>query len=572
VSAPLQRLLGTIDGQRRRLVLAGVLGALALGSSVGLMAASAYLISRAALQPPILALQVAIVGVRAFGIGRAVFRYAERLVGHDAAFRGLAALRVQIYTRLERIAPAGLAQWRRGDLLVRLVDDVDAALDLQLRVVLPFLAALLVGAGSVVFAWLLLPAAGVILLVAMLLGGIAVPAVTAAAGRYAERDVAPTRARVATEVVATMETAADLMALQATDRAVAALAAADQDLTRLARRSSLVLGIGAGLGTLTQGLAVAGSLLVGAAAVGDGRLSGVLLAVVVLLPLAAYEAMLTLPAAVLTLARVRTSADRVFDIVDAPPPCPDPPAPQPLPQSPPTVAARGLTVSWPGAAAAAVADLDLDWSQGQRIAVVGASGSGKTSLAMALLRFLPYSGSLTLNGLPLDALLGDDVRSAIGVLAQDAHLFDTTIEENLRLARPEAAEDELWQALRRAGVAGWVADLPDGLGSRVGAHGSRISGGQRQRLALARVLLAEQPLVILDEPTEHLDPVEGDQVLADALDALRGRGVLLITHHLRHVLHCDEVVVMAQGRVVDRGDPGAARHAGGAFAALVAEG
>jgi len=315
---------------------------------------------------------------------------------------------------------------------------------------------------------------------------------------------------------------------------------------------------------------VAGSLLAGAAAVNESQLSGVLLAVVVLLPLAEYEAVLTLPAAVLTLARVRTSADRVFDVVDAEPPCPDPAVPTLLSESPRVVAARGLAVRWPVAPAPAVADLDLDWWEGRRIAVVGPSGSGKSSLAMALLRFLPYSGSLTLNGAPLDALLGDDVRSAIGVLAQDAHVFDTTIEENLRLAQPTADQHELWQALGSAGLACWVGGLPEGLATRVGAHGGRMSGGQRQRLALARVLLARQPLVILDEPTEHLDPVEGDQVLADGLEALRGRGILLITHHMRHVLACDEVVVLDRGRVVERGAPQHLRERESRFAALLA--
>jgi ATP-binding cassette subfamily C protein CydCD len=186
---------------------------------------------------------------------------------------------------------------------------------------------------------------------------------------------------------------------------------------------------------------------------------------------------------------------------------------------------------------------------GRTVALVGASGSGKTTLAQALLRFLPYQGDLTLEGVPYRCLAGDDVRSAVGLLAQDAHLFDTTIEENLRLARHDATAEALTQALRAAGLATWVAQLPAGLATRVGSHGARLSGGQRQRLALARILLADHRFVILDEPTEHLDPLEADQVLTDTLAALAGRSVLLITHTAAHAMRCDEVLVMVGGRI-----------------------
>ena len=567
--SPTWRLFRSASPQRWRLALAGLLGALALGSAVGLMATSAYLISRAALMPPILHLQVAIVGVRAFGIGRGVFRYSERVVGHDAAFRGLARLRVSVYERLVPLAPATLGRWRRGDLLQRLVTDVDSALDLQLRVVLPYLAALLVGIGSVALAWALLPAAGMILAAALLLGGVAVPMVTLAAGGAAEHRLAPVRGRLTGEVVTTMESAADLIALQAEEAALAQVRAADEEATRLARRSAYVTGIGAGLAALVQGLAVAGSLLAGAAAVTSGSLNGILLAVVVLLPLAAYESVASLPTAVLALARVRSSAERVYEVIDEPDPSPDPADPAPLPDGPGAVTARGVAVRWPDAAGHAVSGVSFDLAPGGRLGVVGPSGSGKSTLALGLLRFLPPQGELVLDGVNLEAMSGDDVRSAIGMLAQDSHIFDTTIEENLRLARRDATAEELRAALAAAGLLPWVDGLPQGLATRVGSHGSRLSGGQRQRLGLARILLGGHRVVVLDEPTEHLDPVEGERVLRDALAALSGRSVILITHHLAEVLDCDEIVVLSGGRQVQAGQPRQLMGEPGLFAEMV---
>ena len=567
---PALRLMRTIDGQRWRLGLAAVLAALAVGSSVGLLATSAYLISRAAQQPPILYLQVAIVGVRAFGIGRGVFRYAERLTGHDAAFRGLAGLRVRLYLRLEVLAPAGLLRWRRGDLLTRLVDDVDSALDLQLRVLLPFATALLVGTGSVLLAWAMLPLAGMVLAAALLIGAIAVPAATVWAGAADQRRTAPARAQLAADVVTAVESSADLLALQAAPQALDRVRRADARTTALARRSALVLGIGTGLGVAAQGLAVVGSLLAGAAAVAEGRMPGVLLAVVALLPLAAYEAVQSLPGAVLTLHRVRSAARRVFEVADQAAPCEDPAQPRSLPPGPCTLVARGLSVTWPGAAAPAVADVDLDLAPGRSIAVVGPSGSGKSSLAMGLLGFLPHRGSLDLAGVPYRELAGDTVRTVVGMLAQDAHIFDTSIGENLRLARRDASDAELASALQQAGLGAWVDGLPDGLATPVGRHGARISGGQRQRLALARLLLGEHRIVVLDEPTEHLQPVEADRVLGDCLDALQGRGLLLITHDVRQAMRCQEVLVVVAGRVAERGEPGELATAGGAFARLLA--
>lgn len=571
MSSATVRMLKSGRTQGWRLALAGLLGALAVGSSVGLLATSAYLISKAALQPPILHLQIAIVGVRAFGIARGVFRYAERVVGHDAAFRTLADLRVDVYNRLVPLAPAGLVRFRRGDLLTRLVTDVDAALDLDLRVLLPFLVATLAGGGSVVLAFAFLPVAGFILLAALLIGGIAVPAVTLMAGGRAERQLAPTRGRLAADVVTTIESSADVIAMQAQSRALDQIAVEDAEATRLARRSAFVVAAGTGLGSLTQGLAVVGSLLVGAAAVSAGQLSGVLLAAVVLLPLAAYESVQTLPTAVLNLARVRGSAGRVFEVIDQSDPTPDPPDAMPLPTPyRGIVQARGLAVTWPGQQEPAVRGVDLDLRAGRRVAVIGPSGAGKSSLALGLLRFLPTTGTLDIDGRSQSRLSGDDQRRVVGLLAQDVHIFDTTVEENVRLARRDATTEDIEAVLRLARLSDWVEGLPEGMQSRVGAHGSSMSGGQRQRLALARILLAQHRVVVLDEPTEHLDPIESALVLRDALASLSDRALLLITHRVAEVAEFDDVIVVENGEVVERGDPAELSSRPGHFSRLLA--
>ncbi|MGW5419914.1 thiol reductant ABC exporter subunit CydD [Streptomyces sp. NPDC003943] len=550
----LRRVRGMAGQVKGRLVLALLLGSLALGSAVGLMGVSGWLISRASEQPPVLYLMVAVTATRAFGIGRAVFRYAERLVSHDAVLRMLADLRVAVYRRLERIAPAGLRRTRRGDLLARLVQDVDALQDYWLRWLLPVGAALVVGAGSVAFTGWLLPEAGAVLAVGLLLAGVAVPLAGGALARRAERQLAPARGTLTTAVVELLRGCAELTVAGALKGRVARAAAADRTLTGIASRQSAATALGAGLSALVCGLTVAGAALVGVQAVRDGRLDGVALAVVVLTPLAAFEAVTGLPLAVQYRQRVRRSAERVLDVLDAPVPVSEPATPAAPPASPFPLELAGLTARYAGQERPALDGFGLRLEAGRRVAVVGASGSGKTTLAQVLLRFLDAErGTYRLGGTAATVLDGDDVRRFVGLCAQDAHLFDSTLRENLRLARPGAGDAELREALRRARLLDWVDGLPDGLDTLVGEHGSRLSGGQRQRLALARALLADFPVLVLDEPAEHLDLATADALTDDLLRATEGRTTVLITHRLHGLDAVDEVVVLDRGRTVQRG-------------------
>ncbi|MFI1885067.1 thiol reductant ABC exporter subunit CydD [Streptomyces jumonjinensis] len=545
--------------QRSRFGLGLLLGTLALGSAVGLMAVSGYLISRASEQPPVMYLMMAVTATRAFGIGRAVFRYAERVVSHDAVLRMLAGLRVAVYGRLERIAPAGLRRSRRGDLLSRLVADVDALQDYWLRWLLPVGAAVAVGVASVGFTAWLLPEAGAVLAVGLLAAGLAVPLLSGAVARRAERQLAPARGVLATRLVDLLRGTAELTVAGALGNRLEGAREADRRLTGIASRGAAATALGSGLTSLACGLTVVFATLAGVRAVADGRLDGVLLAVVVLTPLAAFEAVNGLPLAVQYRQRVKRSAERVYEVLDAPVPVHEPKQPAAAPATPFPLRVRGLRARYPEAGRDALDGLDLTLTAGVRIAVVGASGSGKTTLAQVLLRFLDArEGAYTVGGVAADALAGDEVRRLVGLCAQDAHVFDSSVRENLKLARTEATEEELRRALAEARLLEWVDELPDGLDTLVGEHGAQLSGGQRQRLALARALLADFPVLVLDEPAEHLDLATADALTADLLAATEGRtargaATVLITHRLRGLDTVDEIVVLEDGRAVQRG-------------------
>ncbi|WP_200425025.1 thiol reductant ABC exporter subunit CydD [Streptomyces sp. NE5-10] len=551
VLARVRAMAGELKG---RMALALLLGSLALGAAVGLMAVSGWLISRASEQPPVLHLMVAVTATRAFGIGRAVFRYAERLVSHDAVLRMLAELRVSVYARLERIAPAGLRRTRRGDLLARLVHDVDALQDYWLRWLLPAGAALLVGLGSVGFTAWLLPEAGAVLAVGLLVAGVLVPPLGAALARRAERRLAPARGVLATAVADPLRGCAELTVAGALRDRLDRARAADRALTGIASRQSAAAALGAGLSAVVCGLTVVAAAWVGVQAVRDGRLDGVALAVVVLTPLAAFEAVTGLPLAVQYRQRVRHSAERVFEVLDAPVPVHEPAVPAAPPAGPFPLELAGIGARYAGQEHPALDGFALTLDAGRRVAVVGASGSGKTTLAQVLLRFLDAeAGTYKIGGVPAWELDGDDVRRFVGLCAQDAHLFDSSLRENLRLARTDASDERLREALRRARLLDWVDGLPDGLDTLVGEHGSKLSGGQRQRLALARALLADFPVLVLDEPAEHLDLATADALTDDLLRATEGRTTVLITHRLRGLDAVDEVVVLDGGRTVQRG-------------------
>ncbi|MGZ4587568.1 MAG: thiol reductant ABC exporter subunit CydC [Mycobacteriaceae bacterium] len=540
-----------------RLFAGALAAAAASGCAVALMATSAWLIARAAQHPPVLTLMVAIVSVRAFGIGRGLLRYVERLVSHDAAFVALGDVRVRVYRKLERLAPAGLPAWRRGDLLTRLVADVDDMQDLALRGLLPIASAALVFLATLGLAVALLPSAALVLAGALAVAGIATPWLWVRASRTVEDGVAGERAERTATVVELLDASTDLLACGAADQWLSRVDDLESRVALRVLRSARLAGAGVGIAILAVAAAVWGTLVVAVPVVHQGSLAGPALAVLVLTPLALTELVQALPVAAQELQRVRGSAARVLAVLDSPDPVDEPAHVRPL--AAPTAAAphirvTGLQVNWPGRAQAALEDIDLDLPPGRRVAIVGASGAGKSTLLAALLRFVePSGGNITIDGTDVRTLDGDDVRSLMALCDQDAYLFDSTIAENVRLARAEASDSEIRDALCRARLDHWIDELPRGIHTRVGEHGALISGGQRQRIALARALLADRPVLLLDEPTAGLDEPTAAALIVDLLAAGTGRTTVLVTHRLADLGAVDEILVLDEGHVVNRG-------------------
>ncbi len=552
-----------------RLTVAALLGAGAIAAAIGLLAVSAWLLSRAALHPGQSALALAIVLVQLLALSRGLLRYGERLVSHDAAFRLLGRSRVRCYRQLERLAPSGLVAFRDGDVLARVVGDVDSLQDLVLRVVQPFAVALLVGVATVAFVWTLLPAAGIVLLVALALAATVVPWLTGALARRGAADEAAVRGELAASVADLVEGGDELAVYGATDVQLAHLEDLDRTLGAVGVSHANTAGVGLALTTLCTGLATWGALVVGVPVVHAGRLSGVWLAPLALIPLAAFELVSGLPVATQTLQSARERVARLFAIDATPDPVPEPAAAVDPPVPPVAVEVRGLTVTYPGATRPALRGVDLRLAPGRRVAVVGRSGAGKSTLASVLVGFVPVGGGdVTLDGVPVDLLRGDALRRLVGMVGQDAHLFDTTLAANLRIGRVDATDADLSAVLDRVGLGPFLDGLPDGLATEVGRFGTRLSGGQRQRIAVARGLLADFPVLVLDEPAEHLDAAAADELAADLLTWTVGRSTLLITHRLAGLEAVDEIVVLEDGLVVERGSHDVLLATGGTYADL----
>lgn len=562
---PTRAVLRSAVPPARRIALAALLGVASAASSVALLACSAWLIARAAEQPPVLYLSLAVVGVRAFALGRAVFRYLERLVGHDASFRQLAAIRAGVYERMLPLAPDGLASSRRGDLLARFVDDVDELQNVALRAVQPLVSAALVLALAIAGVGLLAPGSAVAVLVCLAVGiGLTLLVQHRAAVR-AERTLAPLRGELQSAVIEHVQALDVLVAFDAAGAGRRRIDEIGARLARATRARAAATGAASALTAAIGGFAVAASLAAAAPLLEDGRIDGPTFAVLCLVPLAIAEVAGAIPLATSALRLARASAARVAHAVPAAVPSEIPvppmePAAPPAFEPAPAIELRGIRARWPEASdedaisaerPAALNGLDLSIGPGERVLVRGDSGAGKTTLAHVLVRFLAYEGSYRLGEVEASELEPSAVRRIVGLVEQRPWLFDEDVRQNLLFARETATDADLLGVLDRVGLREWVEER-GGLDARVGERGALVSGGQAQRIALARAMLADFPVLVLDEPTASVDPARADALLRDLADAAgrTGRTVVLISHTGAPSGLVDRTVTLAAGAAI----------------------
>ncbi|HJQ28633.1 MAG TPA: thiol reductant ABC exporter subunit CydC [Rubrobacter sp.] len=545
------RLVGFLKPHLPRVALAALLGVATVASNVGLLTTAAYVISGAALVTFLGALVIPIYLVRLFGVSRAGARYAERMVSHDLTFRLLADLRTWFYTRLEPLAPARLLRHRTGDLLSRIVRDVEELQNVYLRIVAPVAVASLTSLLSFVLLYAFDPTLAFAALGFLSATGIGVPLLVRRLARGLGRKQLELRGELNARIVDGIQGAQDLLAFGREEDQERAVATLNRRLGRLQGRMAFITGLQDALCDLMMNLAMLAMLVLAIPLVAGGEIRGVYLAFLALVVLGSFEAVQPLGTAFQFLGSSVGAGDRVFEIVDAEPVVKDPAAPLPLPEDHRLVVDR---VSFRYEAAHVLEDVSFTLEPGKRVAVVGPSGAGKSTLAGLILRFRdPTAGTIFVGGHDVRGYAQDDLRAQIGVVSQDTHVFNETLRANLHIARPEATDSDLRSVMERAQLSDLVERLPDGLETPLGEQGLKLSGGERQRLSVARTLLKGAPLLVLDEPTANLDPVTERELLDAVYGSMRDRATLVITHRLVRMEEMDEILVLEEGRIVERG-------------------
>ncbi len=570
-AATFRRLLGFMKPHRRRAGLAVLLAAWTMGANVGILASSGFLISLAALHPPLSALVPAAVLVQVFGGSRGFTRYAERLVSHDVTFGLLATLRAWLYERLEPLSPARLTDRRRGDLLTRMVSDVEELQNVYLGSVSPAVVAATVCALTCATLSLFAPILALATLGFLLLAGVGVPLAAGALERGLGRRRVSLRSDLGSELAEWLWGMRDLVAFGQARERERRVIGLSEELGARQKRLAVATGLREGFHELLAGLAMWTALVLAVPLVQVGDIGAVYLALITLTTLASFEAVRPLEEAAQSLGSSLGAAERIFEIADAEPAVAEPGKPLAVPKNS-NLELEEVGFRYEEDEAPVLEDVSLDLTPGKKLAIVGPSGSGKSTLVSLLLRFWePERGELRFGGRDARRYSPEDFRSFLSVAAQGAHLFDASVRENLLLAKPDAAECDLWAALETAQLESFVAGLPVGLDTRVGELGSRLSGGEGQRLAVARALLKDAPLLVLDEPTADLD-AETERSLLDAVDGFareESRGLLLITHRLIHMRRMDEILVLDEGRVAGRGTHDELMASGGLYRRMV---
>jgi len=547
-----RRLLTIMGSAWATMLLAAIFGFLTIASNMGLLATSAYLISSAALHPAITELSIAIVGVRFFGIARAVFRYLERYISHDVTFRLLEAVRVWFYTKLERLAPARLMEWQSGELLNAIVGDVETLKEFYLRVLAPPVIAIAVLCGTCIFLSQYSMSFVYVVSGAFIMAGLVTPILVRLIQKSTAHRLVAARGELRTQLVDSMTGIVDLAACGQIDRQIQRINEINQRLLTLQSDVSKLAGLTDALGLLIVNGTVWLILWLAIPLVHDGQLAGIYLAVMVLMVQSSFEAVLPLPLVVHYLGESMAAGKRLFAIVD------EDPAVHPVIggviANDASIKVQNVSFQYSSRGPFVLNNLSFAIGTGQKLAIVGPSGAGKSTLLHLLLRFWDYEqGAIYLGGHEIKSYDAEKLRSMFGVVSQQTHLFNASIRDNILLAKPEASELELEQVIESAGLRTFIAALPQGYDTMVGQNGHALSGGQRQRIAIARALLKNAAILILDEPTVGLDARIEQLVMKTIGKLMAGRTTILITHRLVGLEDMDQIIVLDAGRVVEQG-------------------
>lgn len=559
------RLVGFLKAHRLHVVLAVSLGVATVVGNVGLLATAAYVISAAALMPLLAALAGPIYLVRLFGVGRAAARYAERMVSHSLTFKLLADLRTWFYARLEPLAPARLLRYRTGDLLSRIVKDVEELENVYLRVLSPVVVAAIVSLLTFLLFYVFDPLLAFVALGFLAATGVGVPLLVGSLSRDLGRRQLELRGELNARILDGLGGVQDLLAFGQEHQRQREISTLNRKLDRVQRRMAFITGLQNTLGDLMMNLAMLAVLVLAIPLVTEGEISGVYLAFLALVILGSFEAVQPLGTAFQFLGRSVEAGKRLFEIVDAKPEIEDPTKPLPPPETS-TLEFDGVNFRYTADEPPVLEDIAFTLVPGSQIAVVGPSGAGKSTLVHLVLRFWdPTSGEVRLGGHSVRGYAQEDLRREVGVVSQNTHVFNDTLRGNLLLARPEATDGELERALAQAQLSGLVRCLPKGLDSPLGEGGLTLSAGERQRLAVARALLKGASLLVLDEPTANLDPITEREMLNTTYELMRNRAALVVTHRLVRMEEMDEILVLDAGRIVERGTHVELVRAGGLY-------
>ena len=547
----LKKLISFLAPYRRQVAMAILLSALTIGASISLMSTSALLISMAALHPSVAALSVAVVGVRFFGITRGLFRYAERLVSHSTSFKVLENMRVWLYKTIEPKAPAAITRYRIGDLLSRIMADVDTLENFFVRVFLPPVTALVVVGAVSLFMASFSPALGLILFSGLLLIGIGISTATLWLSNGSGVQLTDLRSTLREQMVDLAQGLPDILSFGRERDLVGRIEGTASQFYATQKQLGMVNALQTGATSLLMSLIVFLLLITAVPLVNKGSIEGIHLAVVLLAAMASFEAVQNLPAAMNLLGSNLRSAQRLFELEGVPASITEPLTPLPI-IAPPSLKMTNL--HFQHGDEVILQGIDLDLPLGKKVGIIGRSGAGKTTLAHLLLRFWdPTSGQILLNGQDIRQYNSDDVRKQITLVSQDTYLFNTSIRENLRLARYNATDEQIEKACAIAGIADFIQSLPKKYDTIIGERGMQVSGGERQRLSIARAVLKDAPVWILDEPTSSLDPATERQIVEMLAGVTKGKTVLWISHRPAGLELMDEIVFLADGKVAERG-------------------